>query len=139
TVDEQTLLEHIVGRPFDTAFPDPDPGDFERRQVLMVDGLQAQTFGPVSFTLTAGETVGIAGAEGNGQPQLFDCLAGRTPPKAGRVVCDEKELTLISTVEATKAGIMLLPGDRKHEALMPVLGIRVNSTIQSLRKLSGAG
>src|SRR5690606_41562413 len=86
-----------------------------------------------------GEVVGIAGAEGNGQPQLFDCLAGRTPPKAGRVVCDGKELTLISTVEATKAGIMLLPGDRKHEALMPVLGIRVNSTIQSLRKFSVAG
>ena len=50
----------------------------------MVDGLQGQAFGPVSFTLEAGEIVGIAGAEGNGQPQLFDCLAGRQPPKAGR-------------------------------------------------------
>lgn len=139
TVDEQTLLEHIVGRPFDTAFPDPDPGDFERRQVLMVDGLQAQTFGPVSFTLTAGETVGIAGAEGNGQPQLFDCLAGRTPPKAGRVVCDEKELTLISTTEAVRNGIMLLPGDRRHEALFPVLGVRANSTIQALKRFSFLG
>ena len=49
----------------------------------MVDGLQGQSFGPVSFTLELGEIVGIAGAEGNGQPQLFDCLAGRQPPKAG--------------------------------------------------------
>ena len=45
--------------------------------------LQGQSFGPVSFTLESGEVVGIAGAEGNGQPQLFDCLAGRTPPRAG--------------------------------------------------------
>ena len=50
----------------------------EAREVLVVDGLQGQSFGPVSFTLQSGEIVGIAGAEGNGQPQLFDCLAGRT-------------------------------------------------------------
>ena len=34
---------------------------------------------------------------------------------------------------------MLLPGDRKHEALMPVLGVRVNSTIQSLRRFTRFG
>lgn len=139
TTDEHDLVEAIVGRPFEAAFPHPDPGDFERREVLFVDGLQAQTFGPVSFTLVAGETVGIAGAEGNGQPQLFDCLSGRTPPKAGKVVCDGKELTLVSTSEAVRAGMMLLPGDRKHEALFPVLGVRVNSTIQSLRRFSFLG
>jgi ribose transport system ATP-binding protein len=83
--------------------------------------------------------VGIAGAEGNGQPQLFDCLAGRQPPKAGLVACDGRELSLISTHEAVRAGIMLLPGDRKREALMPVLGVRANSTIQSLRRFSVAG
>lgn len=138
-VSEHDLVEHIVGRPFEAAFPDSSPGEFERRDVLVVDGLQAQTFGPVSFTLAAGETVGIAGAEGNGQPQLFDCLAGRTPPKAGRVVCDGEELTLVSTSEAVKAGMMLLPGDRKHEALFPVLGVRANSTIQSLGRFSFLG
>ena len=108
-------------------------------EVLVVDGLQGQSFGPVSFTLESGEIVGIAGAEGNGQPQLFDCLAGRQPPKAGRVVCDGKELSLISTHEAVAAGVMLLPGDRKHEALMPVLGVKVNATIQSLRRFSVLG
>jgi ribose transport system ATP-binding protein len=105
----------------------------------VVDGLQGQSFGPVSFTLEQGEVVGVAGAEGNGQPQLFDTLAGRTPPRAGRVVCDGKELTLISTHEAIRSGIMLLAGDRKREALMPVLGVRVNSTVQSLRRFSLAG
>ncbi len=136
---EHELVDLIVGRPFEAAFPPSTLDASERRQVLVVDGLQGQSFGPVTFTLESGEVVGVAGAEGNGQPQLFDTLAGRTPPRAGRVECDGKELTLISTHEAVKSGIMLLAGDRKREALMPVLGVRVNSTIQSLRKFSLIG
>jgi ribose transport system ATP-binding protein len=97
STSESELVELIVGRPFEAAFPRAAAVSAERRQVLVVDGLQGQSFGPVSFTLETGEIVGVAGAEGNGQPQLFDCLAGRQPPKAGRVVCDGRELTLIST------------------------------------------
>jgi ribose transport system ATP-binding protein len=133
---EAELVELIVGRPFEAAFPSAVPAFDETREVLVVDGLQGQSFGPVSFTLESGEIVGVAGAEGNGQTQLFDTLAGRTPPRAGRVVCDGKELTLISTHQAVGAGVMLLPGNRKQEALMGVLGVRVNSTVQSLRRFS---
>jgi len=139
TTGEPELVERIVGRPFEAAFPTPSPPVDEVRVVLVVDGLQGQSFGPVTFTLETGEIVGIAGAEGNGQPQLFDTLAGRTPPRAGRVVCDGEELTLISTHEAVGAGMMLLPGDRKNEALMGVLGVRVNTTIQSLKKFTSFG
>ena len=136
---EADLVELIVGRPFEAAFPPSTPGAGGREDVLVVDGLQGQSFGPVSFTLVRGEVVGIAGAEGNGQLQLFDCLAGRQAPKAGLVACDGKELSLISPHEAIKAGIMLLPGDRRREALLAVLGVRANATIQSLRRFSLAG
>ena len=139
STSESQLVELIVGRPFDAAFPPHVPLGEGRRDVLVVDGLQGQAFGPVSFTLESGEVVGIAGAEGNGQPQLFDCLAGRVPPKAGRVTCEGKDLNLISTTEAVRAGIMLLPGDRKLAALMSVLGVRVNMTIQSLRRFNLLG
>ncbi|HEX6287334.1 MAG TPA: sugar ABC transporter ATP-binding protein, partial [Acidimicrobiia bacterium] len=139
TTTEHELVERIVGRPFEAAFPEPKHVEGEREEVLVVDGLQGQSFGPVSFTLDRGEIVGIAGAEGNGQSQLFDTLAGRTPPRAGLVKCRDKELTLISTHETVEAGIMLLPGNRKTEALMGVLGVRVNSTVQSLRRFSALG
>ncbi len=139
STSEAELVELIVGRPLEAAFPPAGSTSAERREVLVVDGLQGQAFGPVSLMLEAGEIVGVAGAEGNGQPQLFDCLSGRQAPKAGRVVCDGKELTLISTHEAIKAGVMLLPGDRLRESLMPVLGVRANTTIQSLRRFSLAG
>ena len=139
STSEAELVELIVGRPLEAAFPARSPVPIEAPEVLVINGLQGQSFGPVSFSLQSGEVVGIAGAEGNGQPQLFDCLAGRTPPRAGRVVCAGKELTLISTHEAVRSGIMLLPGDRKHEALMPVLGVRANSTVQSLRRFTRFG
>ena len=139
TTSEPELVEQIVGRPFEAAFPAPSPTFAESRDVLVVDGLQGQSFGPVSFTLESGEVVGVAGAEGNGQPQLFDTLSGRTPPRAGLVVCNDKELNLVSTHEAVGAGIMLLPGDRKNEALMGVLGVRVNATIQSIKRFSLLG
>jgi ribose transport system ATP-binding protein len=139
TTSEPELVEKIVGRPFEAAFPAPTTQADENVEVLVVDSLQGQSFGPVSFTLHRGEVVGVAGAEGNGQPQLFDCLAGRVPPRAGKVVCDGKDLSLISTHEAVGAGIMLLPGDRKNEALMGVLGVKVNATIQSLGKFSRFG
>jgi ribose transport system ATP-binding protein len=136
---EPELVERIVGRPFEAAFPSPAPTFEEVEEVLVVDGLQGQSFGPVSFTLHTGEIVGIAGAEGNGQLQMFDTLSGRFPPRAGRVVCDGEELSLISTHEPVGAGMMLLPGDRKHQALMGVLGVRVNSTIQSIKRFSTFG
>jgi len=139
TTTEPQLVERIVGRPFEAVFPAPVSSSFESEEVLVVDALHGQSFGPVSFTLHSGEVVGIAGAEGNGQPQLFDSLAGRVPPRAGRVVCRGKELTLISTHEAVGAGIMLLPGDRKREALMGVLGVRVNTTVLSLRRFTRLG
>lgn len=138
-VSEPELVDLIVGRAFEAAFPPPTSPKEDRGEALVVDGLQGQSFGPVSFTLGSGEIVGVAGAEGNGQPQLFDCLAGRQPPRAGRVVCNGKQMMLISTHEAVRSGIMLLPGDRTHEALMPVLGVRVNSTIQSLRRFGVLG
>ncbi|MGH8958357.1 MAG: sugar ABC transporter ATP-binding protein [Acidimicrobiia bacterium] len=136
---ESELVELIVGRPFEAAFPTPTQQRIEQREILRVEGLQGQSFGPLSFILESGEIVGIAGAEGNGQPQLFDCLAGRVPPRAGKVVCEGKELNLISTHEAVAAGLMLLPGDRKREALAAVLGVRVNTTVQALRRFATLG
>jgi ribose transport system ATP-binding protein len=139
TTKEPQLVERIVGRPFESAFPVRVAPSSDTGEVLLVDALQGQSFGPVSFTLRSGEIVGIAGAEGNGQAQLFDSLAGRIPPRAGSVTCRGRQLSLISTHEAVRAGIMLLPGDRKREALMGVLGVRVNATAQSLRRFSRFG
>jgi len=136
---EADLVSLMIGRPFHSAFPAIQTDSSESESVLMITGFQGPLFGPINLTLRRGEIVGLAGAEGNGQGEFFKCLSGQIPPKAGLVLCDGRELTLISPVDAVNAGILLLAGNRKHEALFPVLGVRNNATIQVLDKFSNFG
>jgi ribose transport system ATP-binding protein len=136
---EPDLVSLMIGRPFESAFPPTLENPSEAEIVLMISGFQGPLFGPINLTVKRGEIVGLAGAEGNGQTEFFKCLSGQIPPKAGMVICDGRELTLISPKDAVNAGILLLAGNRKHEALFPVLGVRSNATIQVLDKFSLLG
>jgi ribose transport system ATP-binding protein len=138
-MSEASLVSLMIGRPFQSAFPPSTMDMAKSSSLLMITGFQGPLFGPVDLTVKQGEIVGLAGAEGNGQAEFFKCLSGQIPPKAGLVMCDGHELTLISPLDAVNAGIMLLAGDRKHEALFPVLGVRNNATIQVLGKFSSLG
>jgi ribose transport system ATP-binding protein len=138
-MSEADLVSLMIGRPFQSAFPPAANGAADGASVFMITGLQGPLFGPVNLTLRRGEIVGLAGAEGNGQSEFFKCLSGQIPPKAGLVLCDGRELTLVSPVDAVQAGILLLAGNRKHEALFPVLGVRNNATIQVLERFSRLG
>ncbi len=138
-MSEASLVSLMIGRPFQAAFPPTSADVTKSSSLLMITGLQGPLFGPINLTVKRGEIVGLAGAEGNGQGEFFKCLSGQIPPKAGLVMCDGHELTLISPVDAVNAGILLLAGDRKHESLFPVLGVRNNATIQVLSKFSNLG
>ncbi|RPI95023.1 MAG: sugar ABC transporter ATP-binding protein [Chloroflexi bacterium] len=138
-MSEASLMSLMIGRPFQVAFPPVLEDAAEASTVLMISGFQGPLFGPINLTVRRGEVVGLAGAEGNGQSEFFKCLSGQIPPKAGLVMCNGHELTLISPVDALKAGILFLAGDRKHESLFPVLGVRNNATIQVLDKFSRLG
>ena len=63
--------------------------------LLQVTKLHGRRFGPVDLTLTRGEIVGIAGAEGNGQVQFLRALAG-VEPSNGTVTCGRKPVDLRS-------------------------------------------
>jgi ribose transport system ATP-binding protein len=138
-MSEPDLVSLMIGRPFQAAFPPTLENVSDSESVLMITGFQGPLFGPINLTVRRGEVVGLAGAEGNGQGEFFKCLSGQIPPKAGLVMCDGRELTLVSPMDAVNAGILLLAGDRKHEALFPVLGVRNNATIQVLEKFSNLG
>lgn len=138
-MSEQELVSLMIGRPFHSAFPPVLENPEQAESVIMITGFQGPLFGPINLTVKRGEIVGLAGAEGNGQAEFFKCLSGQIPPKAGLVMCEGKELTLVSPVDAVRAGILLLAGNRKHEALFPVLGVRNNATIQVLDKFSNFG
>ncbi len=136
---EPELVELMIGRPFDSAFPQRIPHSPDEPDILTISELHGGFFGPLSLSIGRGEILGIAGVEGNGQGDFFHTLSGRIPPKGGIVLCEGKHVDLTSPTGALQSGIMLLAGDRKNEALFPVLGVRSNATIQELKQLSRAG
>jgi ribose transport system ATP-binding protein len=106
--------------------------------VLTVSGLRGERFGPIDLVLRKGEILGIAGAEGNGQVQFLRALAG-VERAAGGASCNGVAYDMHSPLGPLRAGVVLLSGDRRNEALFPVLSVRANLTVQILGRLSRWG
>jgi ribose transport system ATP-binding protein len=137
-VTEESVVAMMIGRPLTVAFPERrHPGD-EAEVLLEVTGLAGERFGPVDLRVRRGEVVGIAGAEGNGQLPLLRALAG-IETATGGAACDGAAVDMRSPVGPLRAGVVLLSGDRRGEALFPVLSVRANATVQVLRRLARGG
>jgi ribose transport system ATP-binding protein len=138
TMSEESLVALMIGRPLQLAFPEGHGADAGREVVLAVSGLRGERFGPIDLEVAKGEIVGIAGAEGNGQVPFLRALAG-AELAAGSATCNGRELDTRSPLGPLRAGLVLLSGDRAGEALFPVLSVRINTTIQILRRLGRLG
>ncbi|MEM8591308.1 MAG: sugar ABC transporter ATP-binding protein [Pseudomonadota bacterium] len=79
----------------------------------------------VSFDLFAGEVLGVVALEGQGQDELFDVLAGFTPPSAGTLAIDGKPATFAHPGDAIERGITYVPGNRA-DALCAQRSVREN-------------
>jgi ribose transport system ATP-binding protein len=137
-VTEDGLVALMIGRPLTVAFPERPVLPAEAKVVLEVSALQGERFGPVDLVVRSGEILGIAGAEGNGQVPFLRALAG-VEPATGSATCDGATLDMRSPAGPLRAGVVLLSGDRRGEALFPVLSVRANATIQVLRRLARGG
>jgi ribose transport system ATP-binding protein len=81
--------------------------------------------GGVSFALRAGEILGVAALEGQGQDALFDYLAGDRKPPSGEMIVGGKPFNPRHPYEAIRSGVVLVPADRML-ALLPQRPIREN-------------
>jgi ribose transport system ATP-binding protein len=79
----------------------------------------------VSFTLRAGEILGVAALEGQGQDVLFETLAGARRARGGEIVVGGKPLKARTPYDAIRAGVVLVPADRVL-ALLPQRPVREN-------------
>ena len=93
----------------------------------------------ISFSLRAGEVVGIAGLLGAGRSELARVLAGADRSDAGRIVCDGRVVALRTPADAIRQGIGLLPEDRKADGLVASLTVARNLALPHGRKLARAG
>lgn len=80
----------------------------------------------VSFSVRAGEIVGIAGVDGNGQSELIEAIAGLRKVEKGQIVLDGKEITNYSPYQTRKAGLTHIPEDRNSRGLNHRLSIAEN-------------
>jgi ribose transport system ATP-binding protein len=79
----------------------------------------------ISFELRAGEILGVAALEGQGQDQLFDYLAGQRRPPSGEITVAGQPFNPRTPYEAIRNGVVLVPADRVL-ALLPQRPIREN-------------
>ena len=110
------LAEMMVGRPvlFRLDRPHVQPGDVTLRLAdLRGDRLQG-----LSLEVRAGEIVGVAGVEGNGQRELADAIMGLRPLDDGHIVLGDRDLAGVSTEQIRDAGIAFIPEDRHEQGLV---------------------
>ncbi len=109
-------------------------------EVLRVENLSSPgKFSGVSFTLRSGEILGMAGLVGAGRSEIAQAIFGLDDAATGRIFVRGKELRLGSVTAALRAGIGLLPEDRKRLALVLMMNCRENTSLAVLRRLSTAG
>lgn len=134
---EAMIVAAIAGAPVAHA---KDGGKHSRARrsfgdVLMrVRGLSRRhTVRDVSFDLGEGEILGIAGLVGSGRTELVRLIAGADRPSAGSVEISGRGVPPGSPRAAMRAGIVLLPEDRRHQGLVMSMSVRENITLSSLR------
>jgi ribose transport system ATP-binding protein len=93
----------------------------------------------LSIAVWAGEIVGVAALQGMGQRELFDVLFGVVHPDRGLVRRHGRPITLISPISALRAGISLVPEDRKSEGLFLHLSGKANASLPIIDRLAKFG
>jgi ABC-type uncharacterized transport system ATPase subunit len=83
----------------------------------------------VSFDLRAGEILGIAGVQGNGQTELCEALLGLRPAIAGTVRLNGRDITTQAPRERLRAGIGYIPEDRQEDGLIAAFSVANNMVL----------
>jgi ribose transport system ATP-binding protein len=130
-VTTDDLVHMMIGRQLSSVYPVSQREVGE--PVLRVEGLsKADAFQDVTFEVCSGEIVGIAGLVGSGRTELARVIFGADPADSGHIHLRGRLVAFRSPREALRAGIGLLPEDRKAHGLFLNRPVRENITISSL-------
>jgi ribose transport system ATP-binding protein len=95
--------------------------------VIAVEDLVVERRGPISFSASAGEILGLVGLRGGGQEAIGRCLFGAKRAEAGRIRLGGRELAPDDSIaERIEAGIVLLAGDRTQESAFSGMSLTEN-------------
>ena len=147
--DQQSLTDMMVGRSVTLNIDRPDPINVTPRVVVdgltVYDELGVKRLSDVSFTINAGEVLGIAGIAGSGQRELLESIAGLYPISSGTVTYygpdEEKGRNLVGLdpMDIRKKGIAMsfVPEDRLGMGLVGNMDLADNMMLRSFRRGHG--
>lgn len=120
-VSSRELARLMIG----TDLPKPEvvTGRQSDDRLFELDGIDAESDGVpvlrnVSLTVHAGEIVGVAGVEGNGQTELLEVALGLRRPKRGTIRLKGTDIRSWSVQKRRDSGVGYIPADRQHDGLM---------------------
>ena len=147
--NQQSLTDMMVGHSVTLNINRPDPVNVTPRLkvegLTVFDELGVKRLDNVSFTVNAGEVLGVAGIAGSGQRELLESIAGLYPIKSGSVTYIEpesgveKNLVGMDPMDIRKSGVAMsfVPEDRLGMGLVGSMGMTDNMMLRSWRKGKG--
>lgn len=134
---EEDLVQRMVGRDLGNLYQREDIP--VSKTVLRVTGLSGIGFNDVSFEIRSGEIVGMFGLVGSGRTDVARALFGANPYSKGEIEINDQRIKPKQPKDSIKAGIALVPEDRKEQGLVLGLAVKGNIALPNLRRLSRAG
>lgn len=129
--DFDDVVKKMVGRELTDRFPprNTSPGEI----ILQVkDASQRGVFHQISFSVCAGEILGISGLMGSGRTEMMRAIYGLDPLDEGEVHLNGAKVLIRHPYEAVKLGIGFITEDRKDEGLLLDFSVRENMVLPSL-------
>lgn len=134
----QTLVNMMVGRNIDTLFAKSEIA--KGKELLRIENFTSRNyFENISFSLKAGEVLGISGLVGAGRTELVRAIFGADKYESGSAYVNEKPVIIKSPKDAINKGIGLVPEDRKLQGLVLGMSIKENMLLTILRKICFMG
>jgi ABC-type uncharacterized transport system ATPase subunit len=132
---EDKLAAMMVGREVELAVKKDvaTPGESVLRveDLTVLDDRGQVAVDGVSIEVRAGEVMGLAGVQGNGQTELVECITGLRPPLAGRVVLGGKDLTGARPRRVFLSGVAHVPEDRIEDGLVGDFSVADNLVLNT--------
>jgi ABC-type sugar transport system ATPase subunit len=130
---EESVVAAMVGRPLDQIHPENKrkPGAVR----LELKNLKTDKLHDISFSVRAGEVLGVAGLVGSGRSDVLHALFGSLPSQK-QVFMEGVELSIESPADAIRAGLAFVTEDRKHDGLLLGRGVDENIELAALPRHS---
>lgn len=137
-IDRDRAVQLMIGRSLSAVYPGwtSRPGV----EVLTVRDLARDgAFEQVSFTVGAGEILGLGGLVGSGRTEIARVLFGIDPPSAGQIAMDGRPVSFLNPSQAMSAGIAYVSEDRLGQSLVMDFPILTNASLPVIGQATMAG